>query len=297
MPRKVNINQPKSKLRQVQNKRRQAVNKYNSEARKYNQKVRQRRTKINQAINQYNSAARQHNARVRANRARLNSEIAKLRSSPSSKRYVTYVASSEQLANSYSILEQKEENILGSNVGAEFLDLSEKEAADSIQAANELGGNSEVILSDLSDSEITTELSDISKDLNDRWRGALYALSPDNPDAARHFCTGTREILIEMLNYHAPDNIVKDELPNCEFTGSGEVTRKSKIRHILLSHGVEAAEAADFVDDNVGNILTLFGAFNSATHGAAGKYALPELQTLKTRTESGILYLSRVCSL
>lgn len=39
----------------------------------------------------------------------------------------------------------------------------------------------------------------------DRWKGALFSLSPTNPDAAQHFCTSAREVLTSMLDIAAPD--------------------------------------------------------------------------------------------
>lgn len=297
MPRKFNISQLKSKLRQAAQKQKQAINKYNNEVRKHNQKVRQNRSKLNSAINSYNSEVRKHNARVRANQTRLRQEVARLQSSSKKKRYNTYTVSSQELAQSYVEMNRGEESILSSSVGARFLDLSEKEAADSLEAANGLNEPTEESPDSLNTSVITTELSAISEDLDNRWKGALYALSPSNPDAARHFCSGTREIFISILDHFAPDGSVKNEVPDCEFTPQGAVTRKSKIRYILLKHGVTSAAAADFVHDDVGNILTLFGVFNDGTHGEAGKFSLTELSTLKQRTEAGILYLSEVCSL
>ena len=125
-------------------------------------------------------------------------------------------------------------------------------------------------------------------------RGALFALSPKNPDAARHFCTGAREILIKILDHFAPNASVEAKFDDVERTAQGQITRKSKIRYLLVERGIDAAEAVDFVDEDMGNILQLFGIFNSGTHGEAGKYALSELRSLKERAEQGVLFLCRV---
>lgn len=58
----------------------------------------------------------------------------------------------------------------------------------------------------------------VSEDLMNRWKGAVYALNPQNPDAARHFCTSTREIFTEFIEFKAPDNAVVQYNPNASKT-------------------------------------------------------------------------------
>lgn len=59
------------------------------------------------------------------------------------------------------------------------------------------------------------------QDLVDRWTGALFSLSPRNPDAARHFCTSTREVLIAMIDHAAPDSGVTTADSECDRTDRG----------------------------------------------------------------------------
>lgn len=61
-------------------------------------------------------------------------------------------------------------------------------------------------------------LSLVSEDLMNRWKGAFYALNPQNPDAARHFCTSTLEIFTEFIEFKAPDNAVFQYNPNASKT-------------------------------------------------------------------------------
>lgn len=295
MPRTISASQLRSKLQQAQRKQKQAIDKYNRDVRKHNQNVVQQRRKLSSAINTYNSDVRKHNARVRANQSRLRSEVARL-SSSSSGRFRDVRASTTRLTTAYSVLDSNESNLLETRNGANFLDLSEKEAADSAEITNSLAENN-FSNDDTIESKIDCELLNISADLDNRWKGALYSLSPKNPDAARHFCTGTREILVKILNQFAPDSIVKEKLENLELTQQGQVSRKSKIRHILVERGIGSAAAIEFVDEDVGNVLTLFGVFNDGTHGEAGRYSLSELRALKDRAEQGILYLCRICSM
>ena len=68
---------------------------------------------------------------------------------------------------------------------------------------------------------MTSELASFSMDLVSRWTGALFALNPTNPDAARHFCTSAREVLTSILDIAAPDSAVLEASPNCELTPQG----------------------------------------------------------------------------
>jgi hypothetical protein len=138
------------------------------------------------------------------------------------------------------------------------------------------------------------ELAHFGTDLQQRWVGALYALSPSNPDAARHFCTSAREVVISMLDSSASDDEIKQGDPSCELTPSGAVTRRSKVSYLLRRHGVTSAGVADVIDEDVANLLSLFDTFNKGTHGRAGRYNVTELSAIRTRVESAIRFVHMV---
>jgi hypothetical protein len=290
MVRKISTSQLKSKLRQAQNKQRQAINKYNQEARKHNQNVRN-------AINKYNTAIRQYNARARANRQKIINEL-NLLQRRTIIRYQALHTSTISLNSSYQTLENREHEFESIPFGNQFLDLSEKENANSLAVSNALEvedqqdsqGNEEELLS----SSIKSELLNISQDLDSRWRGALFSLSPKNPDASRHFCTSAREIFIQIIDHFAPDTLVINRFPECEKTESGQPTRRWKIKHILVNAGIVSEEAIEFVDEDVSNVLQLFRVFNDGTHGSAGKFEFGQLRAIKERVESGIIYLTAI---
>jgi hypothetical protein len=144
------------------------------------------------------------------------------------------------------------------------------------------------------DSTISDELSKISADLDARWRGALFSLSPRNPDAARHFCTSAREIFTEILQSQAPDGEVLSWLPNCERTSHGKPTRRSRIQYILKRKKLNDQYLEDFVDSDLDNIIELFNDFNDGTHGRAGKFSFQQLLSIKNRVEGGIVFLCRI---
>lgn len=285
MTRRISFSQQRSKIRQAANKYKQAV-------RKHNQNVRN-------AVNKYNNEVRRHNARVRANRQKIINQLNRLRSRTVI-RYKVLHASTLTLNTFYQNLEAKEHEFENLAFGNEFLDLSEKENATSLAVSNVLEeGEQENIASneeELASTSITDELSQISIDLDSRWKGALFSLSPNNPDASRHFCTSAREIFTQILDHHAPNAAVLACFPECDKTEDDQPTRRWKIKYILVNAGIVSEEAVDFVDEDVKNVLQLFNVFNTGTHGSAGVYEFSKLAAIKERVESGITYLTSICA-
>lgn len=291
MAKRINISQLKSKLRQLESKQRQAISKYNQEVRRHNQNVRN-------AVNKYNNAVRQYNARVRANRQKVINELNRLQSR-TTVRYQVLHTSTLTLNTAYQTLERHEREFENLPFGNQFLDLSERENANSLAVSNILESENQQGTTgdeeDLASTAITNELLSISPDLDSRWRGALFSLSPRNPDASRHFCTSAREIFIHILDHFAPDSEVLSRFPRCEKTDKGQPTRRWKIKHILVNAGIVSEQAVDFVDEDVTNVLQLFRVFNDGTHGTAGRFEFTQLRAIKERVESGLVYLTTIC--
>ena len=287
--RRINASQLRSKLRQLESNQRQAVNRYNQAVRNYNSKLRT-------AVNQYNQAARAHNARVRANRQRLKSELSKL-ASQTTAHYSTFRVSVESVHDAYVRYDARFGDTPEDPRHTELLDLAERESANSVAVMNALldeGDEGQADGDELRGTTITTELSCVAPDLDARWRGAVFARSPQNPDAARHFCTSAREVFVQMLDLRAPNNEVLQAMPSCEKTQQGHPTRRAKIHYVLAKKGMAVAELEEFVQRDVENVLELFGVFNTATHGPAGRYDMHKLSAIKTRVEEGIQFLSSV---
>ena len=139
-------------------------------------------------------------------------------------------------------------------------------------------------------------LSLISKDLDDRWKGALFSLNPANPDATRHFCTSAREIFTEIFDSKAKDADVFAVFPNCDKTDRGNATRKSKIRYFLRRKGLIDSDVEDFIEKDMQNILELFHILSTGTHGEAGKYTFSKLATIKKRVEDGLIFLCDIAA-
>ena len=291
MARRHSPSQSRSKLRQALQRQRQAVSKYNNAVRRYNQGVLT-------AVNRYNQAVRAHNERVRANRRRLASELARLNARPTTTttRFIVYRTSVRTLHSSYSRLEASADSQQLDARYNRLLDLSEREAANSAEVTNRILGDQEATaaVDELEDAEFLDGLRGISADLDDRWNGAVFSLNPQNPDAARHFCTSAREILTQILQLKAPDADVVALLPGCDRTPDGTPTRRSKIRYFLARRDMAAESLEQFVEDDIENILQLFNLFNKGTHGAAGMFDLRQLGAVRKRVENGIMFLIEV---
>jgi hypothetical protein len=290
MARRITPAEFRRRLREAERKQKQAIDKYNQAVRKYNQGVKQ-------AVDKYNQAVRAHNARVRANRQRLRSEVQRLasKSTSTSKVTVVYRTSVRTMHEAYARLERDEDR-LGPRYGR-FLDLSEREAANAAEVTNRLLDEEDYVSvpeEALADAELVDQLRQIAPDLDDRWRGALFALNPQNPDASRHFCTSAREIITEILEIKSPDAEVERAMPDCDRTDIGRPTRRAKIRYLLHRRGMTAEVLEDFVTEDVENILELFHVFNKGTHGAAGRFALHQLQAIRKRVKDGLFFLAEI---
>lgn len=292
MVKRINLSQFRSKLRQIEAKQRQAIAQYNQKVRQYNQSVRN----LQGAIDRYNREVRAYNSRQRQHRQRVQTELARLRSRPSSTN-VQFRTSVTSLHESYTLLEKSAAARSLSSTENYFLDLSEREMANSLGVVNALEAEApSTEAPDLQQTTVTDEIAIISEELDGRWRGALFALHPQNPEAARHFCTSAREIFVEILELKAPDEAVFAAIPSCPRTERGNATRRSKMTFLLAQKDVDMAELADFASDDIGNVLELFDLLNSATHGTVGRYDLATLGTIKRRVEDGLLFLSRLAA-
>ena len=291
MARKVTPAQFNSMVRQAQARRKQALDKYNREVRARNQKVKA-------AINKYNQEVRTHNARVRADRDRLRRELNKLAQAASQPRYVTFRLSAESVQRSYVQLESNAEAAHYDDHYNEVLDLSEREAANNASVMNALLGDPEGVEhhEDIHSSKLDHILSAISGDVRDRWHGALFSLNPQNPDAARHFCTSARELLTQILDSRAPDTLVLRELPGCETTPNGTPTRRSKIQYFLRRKCMADETLEEFVEKDMNSVVQLFREFNDGTHGSSRHFTYQQLVAIKKRVEDAVAFLWSIIS-
>lgn len=266
-------------VREVNQHNKRVVDNYNRDVRQYNQK---RKT----AISKYNQAVRAHNAQVQRDRQR---QLSALRSLTTT-RYVDVRNSAFDLSEQYERINS------GSVIDQEILAAAERESGNSAALAYALNSDAETPIDSIEDTGIQDYLSDLSEDLCDRWKGALFALNPANADAGRHFCTSVREIFTEILNGWAFNKDVFEADPNCETTQQGTPSRRAKIRYLLKLKGADTPEMLGFVEKDIDDILKLFPVFNKATHGAAGTLNFSSLKALKQRVEGGIMFLAAIAT-
>ncbi len=298
-----------SQLRQQQQRRQQAARKlvrdYNDAVRRYNRaadeysaEARRRRQRLQQAVNDYNRRVQAHNTQVKQNRERLQRELNSMAQRPNTTGSVTtYRAGVSTVVHAFERLDAAARSG-GAMVDDELLRASSQEAANSVGLLNRLEAEPDERGTDdafrSQESTIDPELRAVDADLAERWAGALFALHPSNPDAARHFCTSAREMLSTMLELVAPDDDVLAADPDCPRTPQGSISRRARIRHCLLLQGHHSDELEEFAEADLANVLSLFGEFNCGTHGSAGRYELGQLIAIKTRVEDAVRFVARI---
>ena len=263
--------QLRAALQKVQRDQKRAIDSYNREVRKRNAAANRAVNDCHREVRNYNSKARAHNRQVESQRRRLNQEIGRLNARRSEPTFVSYTASTRAFVDVYARAEAGLASGSGTNADERILNLVSNEAANSVYLANALDGDgdpAEAFTEDeLRAPSMEPELGHFGKDVQRRWVGALYALSPQNPDAARHFCTSAREVVITMLDSSATDAEVKAQDPDCELTDFGVVTHRSKVAYLLRRQGITRSGITDAVSADVDNLLSLFRTFNDGTHG------------------------------
>ena len=301
MVRKMTPAQYNAWVRQENARRKRAVDAHNAEVRRVNAHNQRVAADYNRRATAHNNqVVAEYNRRTRAHNARLQREIARLEAT-TSVRHITYQQSVTTLRQSFGQLEVAAD-ARSWNGAEDLLDLSESETANSVAALNALLADptsdpaKTEHVADLRATVITDELSGFGDDLDARWRGALFALHPDNPDASRHFCTSARELLSSLLEAVAPDEDILAVDPNCDRTPQGSVSRRARVRHCLTRRGGYDPTLEAFIEADLDNVLSLFSEFNSGTHGVAGRFDLTGLTAIKMRVEGAIQFVSHIAA-
>jgi len=281
-------------------KLRQAIDKYNSAVRKYNQAARKNNQDRKRAIENYNSQVRRYNAAQRDRRNKLNHLISIFNQRPPQRIFTTTITlrqSTETLKQKYLSLQSVTDTFQATSLDNILIDQPETELNNSIILYNSLTGIQDGVNlpeENLQRTLIEDALYKISPELEKRWNGTLYALNPDNPDAARHFCTSVREIYIKLLDIKAPDDIVK-MLSGCTFHNN-RPDRRSKIKYLLSQKSITISQLTEFISTDIDDLLELFNLLNAGTHGDSGKYSIQQLLKLKKRAEDAIIFMTSIIS-
>lgn len=301
------IDEYNRKVKQHNDQVKRNIDNYNRDVKKHNDQVKRnieannRELKRvydhnNRQIQNYNQQVRQYNNSQRAQRQNLQRAI---QSFNQSQTFVTrttsviYKQSVQNLEQNYEVLDSYNQvNNLENN--SLLIDYPTQETSNSIQLFNSLAGvdqGSYINPDELQLTVVEEQLYSLSSELGKRWQGAIYSLNPNNPDAARHFCTSIREIFIELFNIKAPDEHVLRVFPNCTLH-EGKPARKEKIKYILSAQAATSQQLVSFVDADVSDLLTLFRTLNDGTHGSAGTFTVQQLLKLKKRAEDSIIFIT-----
>lgn len=288
---------------------RQAVNKYNSQVKRYNAELKRKvdnynrqakkhNAEVNRAIDNYNREVRKYNTQQQARKQKLKSAINQLNraSSTSYSNTVTIKQSTQKLYQKNEVLESYVNNYSSDLYNDLLIDFPDQETSNSVMLYNSLAGvdDGQVLPPQLLQrTVIENALYEISNEIGKRWEGAIFSLNPNNPDAARHFCTSVREIFIQLLDIKAPDGVVEAHIPDCKYH-NGRPNRRSKIKYILSLKSLTIDPLTDFVDTDISDVLNLFDELNSGTHGSAGKFTIQQLLKLKKRAEDTLIYITSI---
>lgn len=269
----------KSQIRQAQRKaERQLKNELNQASRKIERD-------INRKIRNYNSKM-QHNRQI------VLRELKKLQTHSTMTIRSSYTISLDAMQKHYVTIGNVYQNESLTPQQEYILNLIEQEQANGLITANVVENN-DFPAENTDDIEIGAKLQHVSDDLNNRWKGAVFAINPQNPDAARHFCTSAREIFTEFIELKAPDDAVFQYNPNCQKTNQGNATRREKIKYMMRNSNMDES-VISFAESDITNILELFHVLSDGTHGPAGRYSYQNLLQVKKRVEQGIYFLCEI---
>lgn len=132
-------------------------------------------------------------------------------------------------------------------------------------------------------------LRDIDRGLPNLLQGARHALSPDNPDRARHVTVSLRELIGRVLHHLAPDNSIRDWTNDSSYYHGGRPTRKARL--LYISREINADDLSEFVNAEVTLAIKLIDLLNGGTHVTASRLTDRQLQALVTRTELLLSFL------
>lgn len=264
------------------------MTKFRSQMNKLQREAKRAERKIKQNTNNFNREVREYNSNVRRNRNKILRELNRMQSANTLN--TEYYTSVQLVHNTYTKVNELYNKGI---VDDKLFNAIENENANSLELGNVVLNKSEIEDSEerFDESNISDKLIKISTDLNDRWKGALFSLSPDNPEAARHFCTSTREILKVLIDDGIKDKDVINNNPKCEKTKNGTPTRREKIKYAMSKKGISNELIIEFTDNNIENIVSLINELSNGTHGHSNKYSLNQLKLFRKRFEDSINFV------
>ena len=194
------------------------ISQFRSQMNKIQREVKKVERQFKQEINNYNRAVRNYNSNVRSNQNKIQREFNRME--------YTYIINTNYYVLTklvHDVYTEINNSYDDGYIDEEIFNAIENEDANNLELSNVVLNNNEVENLDieLDESKISKKLVKISTDLDNRWKGALFSLNPNNPEATRHFCTSTREILKVLIDDNIKDKDVIDNNLQCKKTNYG----------------------------------------------------------------------------
>lgn len=213
MPKKFSASAFKAQMRQVERKMKSEVR---QEQRKFESKLNNEfKRAVQKADNEMNRQIRAINSKLRQQQQKNKRDY---------DRYVSNIRQANVYARSvqtvhaqYEIVNELYQQRDLSPQEKCILELIDREQSDCLETANALESD-EFVFTSNEDLQIGKRLASVSEDLYNRWQGAVFALNPHNPEAARHFCTSSRELFTDFIEGKAPDEAVFRNNPKAATT-------------------------------------------------------------------------------
>ncbi len=264
------------------------MSQFKSQINKLQREAKRAENQIRQSINSYNSAVRQYNSNVRSAQNKIQREFNRMESA-----YIVRTNYSISTREVHDVYKKVSNSYDDGYIDENIFNAIENEDANNLELSNVVLNNYEVENADieLDESNISEKLIKISTDLDNRWKGALFSLNPNNPEAARHFCTSTREILKVLIDDSIKNEEVVANNPQCAKTDNGTPTRKEKIKYAMNKKGISNELIIEFTNSNIDNTVSLIGELSNGTHGHANRYSLNQLKSFKKRFEDSINFV------
>ncbi|MEW5869077.1 MAG: hypothetical protein AB1894_07375 [Chloroflexota bacterium] len=110
--------------------------------------------------------------------------------------------------------------------------------------------------SDVND-HLIPALENVGPQFSKMWIGAWEAANSDNPDRLRQAAHSGRELLMQILAYHAPDNVFTQE--EIEKDGKGQITHRMRLEKILANNPSKSKWAGSVADAVIVSLNELQG--------------------------------------
>ena len=145
------------------------------------------------------------------------------------------------------------------------------------------------------ESGLITLLEPIGPEFVRMYRGAVTALSDNNPDRSRHVLTSLRELWNHLIRRLAPQEEVlewvADQHDRQNYLHNGRPTRRAKLGYILKSLGADPLRR--FVEADTKAMLALYELYDRL-HGLDTGLNDEQLIAITLKTESYLVFILRV---